>query len=344
MTSRFSQNTLTVKMLVEDLAVLSKALELLPMGVTITDPEGTILFVNTADAAMHGYEREELIGKNVRVFSTSRHWKILSIDELKTLRYWKRESINRKKDRTLFPVQLISDIVVGGKGEVIGLITICEDLTQRKVLDDLRREEEGRIKKLEFDALHDALTGLTNRVLFLDRLSVAFNRWRRRKDTCFAVFLLDLDNFKQINDNYGHFAGDQVLIEVTQRLKECLRPADTLARLGGDEFGVLLDDLARSEDAILVARRLQSAIMRPTTVQQNTEVVTASIGIALPSRTSINAEDLLNRADLAMYEAKKKGKNQFVVSATSASDAGGASHEPQPRTPTPNLVKSPKKK
>lgn len=336
MTSQPAQNRLTIKMLVEDLEVLSKALEMLPMGVTITDPEGTILFVNAADAKMHGYDREELLGKNVRVFSTSRHWKILSIDELKRLRYWKRESINRKKDRTLFPVQLISDIVVSPAGEVIGLITICEDLTQRKVLDDLRREEEGRIKKLEFDALHDALTGLTNRVLFLDRLSVAFNRWRRRKDTCFAVFLIDLDNFKQVNDNYGHFAGDQVLIEVTQRLRECLRPADTLARLGGDEFGVLLDDLAHSEDAIIVARRLQTEIMRPTPVHQNTEVITASIGIALPLRDSVNAEDLLNRADLAMYEAKKKGKSQFVISTAAQPAVGDTGHEP----PTAPVVKS----
>lgn len=318
-------------MLVEDLDVLAKALDLLPLGVTITDPEGTILFVNSADAEMHGYRPEELLGKNVRMFSTSRHWKILSMSELKQARYWKRESVNRKKDRTLFPVQLISDIVTNSAGEVVGLITICEDLTQLKVRDDVKKAEEEHIKKLEFDALHDSLTGLTNRVLFLDRLTVSFNRWRRRKEASFAVFLVDLDNFKQVNDGYGHFAGDQVLIAVTHRLRECLRPADTLARLGGDEFGVLLDDLSRKEDATLVARRLQSEIARPTSCQDQSIVITASIGIALPTLDSMTAEDLLHRADLAMYDAKKSGKSQYIIASAPSPAAASNPEKQEPR-------------
>lgn len=300
-------------MVVRDLLMLHKALEMLPVGVTITDPEGTILFVNSADAEMHGYTAAELLGKNARVFSTTRHWKILSIDELKGVKPWRRESVNRKKDRTLFPVQLSSDIVQGPDGNVLGIITVCEDLTLKKVSDDLRKREEERVRKLEYETLHDPLTGLTNRVLFLDRLTVAYNRSRRRKDTLFAVILIDLDDFKQVNDTYGHLAGDQVLTGVTHRLTESLRPADTLARLGGDEFGVLLDDLSRAGDVIPVVRRIQTEINRPTTVHEHHIRVTASIGIALPTRDSVNAEELLHRADLAMYEAKKKGKAQFFT-------------------------------
>ena len=294
--------------------MFQKALEMLPIGVTVTDPEGTILFINRTDTEMHGYAPGELLGKNARIFSTTRHWKILSLGELKDLKLWKRESVNRKKDRTLFPVQLSSDVVISTDGTVIGIITVCEDLTQSKVSDDLRKHEVERVKKLEYETLHDPLTGLTNRVLFLDRLTVAFNRSRRRKDTLFAVFLIDLDDFKQVNDTYGHLAGDQVLTSVTRRLRESLRPADTLARLGGDEFGVLLDDLTRVEDVLPVVRRIQTEVSHPTAVQDQLIRVTASIGIAIPARDSVNAEDLLRRADQAMYEAKRKGKSQFAVS------------------------------
>lgn len=178
-----------------DIATLARALNMVPVGVTITDTEGTILFVNPADAEIHGYKVDELLGRNVRLFSTSRHWKVLSPEELSRLKGWTRESVNRKKDRTLFPVQLFSDVITNDEGDVIGIITVCQDLTERKVNDDVREQEERRLRKLQHDALHDPLTGLTNRALFLDRLTVAYNRSRRKKDHAFAVFFLDLDNF-----------------------------------------------------------------------------------------------------------------------------------------------------
>lgn len=298
----------------EDLSPLfQKAFEVMQLGVTLTDATGVILYINAADAGMHGYTPEELIGKNVRLFSTSRHWKVMTIEEIKSLKSWRRESVNRRKDGSLFPVVLLSDIVLGPDGEPLGIVTICEDITDRKIEEEARQKDQEKLEKLLHDALHDPLTGLANRVLYYDRLTGAYNRARRRKAYLFAVLFMDLDNFKLVNDVHGHHAGDQVLIEASRRLEECLRPVDTVARFGGDEFAVLLDDINDESDALIIVDRIQVELQRPMAVEGKDIRITSSIGVSIGMHESNLPGDLLRQADEAMYRAKEAGKAQYSI-------------------------------
>ncbi|HEX7975630.1 MAG TPA: diguanylate cyclase [Anaerolineales bacterium] len=182
------------------------------------------------------------------------------------------------------------------------------DITARK-----KAEEQ-----LIHDALHDALTRLPNRSLFLDRLGRAIERLNRRPESPFAVLFLDLDRFKVINDSLGHTAGDQMLIAIAERLSLCLRSSDTAARLGGDEFVVLLEEIQGIHDAIAVTDRINKSLKSPFDLDGHKVVVTASIGIVLGAATLSavsyrQAEEVLRDADIAMYRAKALGKNRFVV-------------------------------
>ncbi|HET6266119.1 MAG TPA: EAL domain-containing protein, partial [Acidobacteriota bacterium] len=172
------------------------------------------------------------------------------------------------------------------------------DITERKVAEE----------QLLHDALHDALTGLPNRALFIDRLGVSIGHSKRRKDYLFAVLFLDLDRFKNINDSLGHMIGDELLISIGRRLETCLRPGDTVARLGGDEFAILLEDIKDVSDATRVAERIQGELMRSFTLRDQDVFTTASMGIALGAPQYERPEDLLRDADTAMYRAKALGK------------------------------------
>jgi diguanylate cyclase (GGDEF)-like protein len=172
-----------------------------------------------------------------------------------------------------------------------------------------RLQAEAIAEQFTRDALHDPLTKLPNRSLFLDRLRLALSR-AGRLQSLVAVLFLDLDGFKSVNDSLGHTAGDQLLIEVAERLRQCLRPADTVARLGGDEFGILLEDVGRSEGEHVVADRILMAVRTPVVVEGKELVIQASIGIALGASTDEAAGDLLRQADLAMYAAKADGKDR----------------------------------
>jgi diguanylate cyclase (GGDEF)-like protein/PAS domain S-box-containing protein len=163
------------------------------------------------------------------------------------------------------------------------------------------------------DALHDPLTRLPNRALFLDLVKRTFARTRRREDQSFAVAFLDLDRFKAVNDGLGHAAGDELLVQFAARLQTCLREGDTLARQGGDEFTILLDDLKGPSDAQIVAERIRGATAQPFLVGGSEVSSTASIGIAIWSPTYARPEDLLHDADTAMYRAKAQGRARAVV-------------------------------
>ena len=164
-----------------------------------------------------------------------------------------------------------------------------------------------RLEQLTRQAFRDALTGLPNRALFMDRLSHGLTRARRRHEHV-AVLFLDVDRFKVINDTLGHTVGDQLLVEVSNRLGSSLRPGDTVARLGGDEFGLLLEDVADAETAEAVALRIEAELAKPLHFEGREVFVTASIGIALSSERLGTPEEVLRDADLAMYHAKAKGK------------------------------------
>lgn len=177
------------------------------------------------------------------------------------------------------------------------------DITARK-----RAEQQ-----LLHDAMHDSLTGLPNRGLFLDRLDLALRQHRRDDERLFAVLFFDLDWFKQVNDSLGHSAGDELLISVTHRLKRFLRPGDTLARFGGDEFAVLLTDVNSVADATHVAVRIHELLSEPFIVRGHEVMPSASIGITMSSKQYERPEEVLRDADLAMYRAKSAGKACYEV-------------------------------
>ena len=172
------------------------------------------------------------------------------------------------------------------------------DITQRKLAEE----------QLLHDAFHDALTGLPNRALFMDRLGHAVERVKRHEDSLFAVLFIDLDRFKVVNDSLGHMSGDQLLIRVVQRLKHCLRAGDTVARLGGDEFTILLEDIKDISEATAIAQRIQAALTSPFSLSGHEVFITASIGIVLSTTGYERLEDILRDADTAMYRAKAQGK------------------------------------
>ena len=186
---------------------------------------------------------------------------------------------------------------------VAGIVVTTRDVTDRK------RAEE----RLQHEALHDSLTGLPNRVLFMDRLGHSLDRRSRSEVRRAAVLFIDLDRFKMVNDSLGHLVGDQLLIEVSRRLRASIRPSDTLARLGGDEFAVLLEDLPEVSPAVRVAERIQRALAEPLSLVGREVYTSASIGIALSQPETGRPEDLLRDADTAMYRAKGLGRAGYAI-------------------------------
>jgi diguanylate cyclase (GGDEF)-like protein len=176
----------------------------------------------------------------------------------------------------------------------------------------LRASEQQRLDELAHQAFHDSLTELPNRALFTDRLGLALARTNRRKASV-AVLFLDLDDFKPINDRFGHDAGDRLLRAVAERVRACVRPEDTVARLGGDEFTVLLEDIVDVRYAIGVAERIEEALHEPFPIDGHEATVTASIGIAVSTGRVASADDLMRNSDQAMYEAKRKGRARHVL-------------------------------
>src|SRR2546428_630051 len=183
-----------------------------------------------------------------------------------------------------------------GEGGISGTIGVALDITERKQAED----------RLLHAVLHDALTGLPNRALFLDRLAHALDR-TRRKGQPFGALLLDLDRFKHVNDGLGHLAGDRLLVAVAQRLRACVRPQDTVARFGGDEFTVLLEDIDGAADAVRVAERIRYDLSPPVEVDGHEVVTGASVGIAVSAPSYRRPEEVLRDAETAMYRAKARG-------------------------------------
>ena len=168
-------------------------------------------------------------------------------------------------------------------------------------------------KQLEHDALHDALTGLPNRNLLINRLELALNRCHRHPDYCFAVLFLDLDRFKIVNDSLGHLVGDELLMETSQRLKQLVRSIDLAVRLGGDEFVVLLDEIADIADAVHITERILQVLRQPLTVGDQDMFPTVSIGVVLGQPHYQQASDLIRDADIAMYRAKARGRDRYEI-------------------------------
>lgn len=193
--------------------------------------------------------------------------------------------------------------ILSPSGEVIGAVMVFQDISERKQRED----------QLLRDAFHDGLTSLPNRALFLDRLGQALKIYRQRGVGLFAVLLVDLDGFRQLNEQWGQVSGDRVLVEVGQRLSQCLRSGDTVARLGGDEFGVILQNVRSLAEAELCARRLLTQSALPFTLENSQVQLTTSIGIVMGQRSYKRAEELLQDVELGAEQAKQQGGNRYHV-------------------------------
>ncbi|SDS28263.1 putative bifunctional diguanylate cyclase/phosphodiesterase [Pseudomonas oryzae] len=286
--------------------LLQRCLEASYNGVVIADaqsPDYPVIYVNPAFERITGYSPSEVIGRNVR-FLQGRETQQPGLDAIRRSLARQREAHvvlrNFRKDGSAFWNDLYIAPVPDERGVVTHYIGVQNDISERK-----RFESE-----LAYNASHDVLTGLPNRSLLEDRLQQGC-QIARRYSRELAVMLIDLDGFKPINDTLGHAVGDKVLVEVAQRMNEEIRPGDTLARLGGDEFVVLLPDLAHGEDALLVAERLIRSIARPYRFNELELHVTASIGITLSDGDIEQPMKLIQEADLAMYQAKQHGRNNY---------------------------------
>lgn len=274
-------------------------------GIMITDAAGTILEVNDMLCRITGYDRDEVIGQNPRMFKSGRQtyedyvrvWKILV-----ETGHWSGEIWNRRKNGEVFAELQTISAVYGADGKVQNYVALFTDITQMK----------NHQQQLQRIAHYDALTGLPNRVLLSDRLRQALVQGERR-GTSVAVVYIDLDGFKAINDTHGHDAGDALLIAVANRMQAALRQGDTLARIGGDEFVAVLGDLQDFADCEQVLARLLRAASDPVEITQGVVRVSASIGVAVYPADDGDADQLMRHADQAMYKAKQTGKNRYCL-------------------------------
>jgi diguanylate cyclase (GGDEF)-like protein/PAS domain S-box-containing protein len=275
-------------------------------GILITAADGTIVDVNDTFTRITGYSRDEVLGRNPRLLSSGLHNQEFFAAmwcDLVEKGHWYGEIWNRRKEGEVYAEMLTISAVPNAQGQIEKYLGLFSDITALK-------EHE---RQLEHIAHYDVLTGLPNRALLADRLQQAMAQAQRRGQ-CVAVAMLDLDDFKAINDRYGHGAGDQLLITVTARMKQTLREGDTLARLGGDEFVAVLLDLADVEASMPMLTRLLDAAAQPMGIGDLSLQVSVSIGITFyPQAGEIDADQLLRQADQAMYQAKLAGRNSYYA-------------------------------
>ncbi|XKF15712.1 EAL domain-containing protein [Halomonas sp. BLK-85] len=276
------------------------------LGILITDRQARIIKVNDTFSRITGYREDEVLGENPRMFSSGRHsddfYKFLwsSVAEKGS---WEGEIWNRRKNGQIFPEWLTISAVKDGQGNLTHYVATLNDITERKAA-------EQEIHQLAF---FDPLTGLANRRLFIDRMEAVL-KTHERHNKLGALLFIDLDNFKQVNDTLGHYAGDKLLQSMALELAAVLRDTDTLARLGGDEFAVLIEGLGahREQTAELaenIALKLLMAIRRPIEVDDDTVLVTGSIGITLLEGADHDVDICLQQADMALFQAKEAGRD-----------------------------------
>ena len=263
-----------------------------------TTLDGVITSWNKGAEKLYGYSAEKMVGQAISVLMPpERHNEASEIlEKVKVAENVEPyETVRVAKDGQRIHVSVTVSPVKDSAGNVVGGSAIARDITDQK------RTEES----LRYQALHDLLTDLPNRQLFVDRLQQALKRTKRREGTRVAVLFLDVDDFKVINDSLGHELGDRLLVAVGERLRRSLRPEDTLARFGGDEFTILLEDMKTPKDVIRIIKRIVRKFETPFVLDERELFVTVSIGVALGTDDLKAPEDLLRDADIAMYRAKR---------------------------------------
>lgn len=281
--------------------------EMAPIGMAITTLNGRLKRVNPSLCEALGYTQEELLKLSFADISHPEdidfHLSLehkLAHGEESDFQIEKRYiAKNGRSVDTLVKVVMVRD----SNGKPLHFNNQIIDITERKQME----------RQLLHDALHDALTGLPNRALFMDRLEQELKRTKTQSNYLFAVLFLDLDRFKVVNDSMGHLVGDKLLVEIARRLENCVRPTDTVARLGGDEFTILLENISNIEFATKVAEKIYHSLTVPFSLENYELFTTASIGIAFSSQGYDKPEDILRDADLTMYSAKERGKARYEV-------------------------------
>lgn len=291
-----------------------------PFSIVATDTHGLITAMNVAAEKLTGYSREELVGKApLTVLHDDRELlgKALSLNPAATVEQFGFEVLTagvtaggmEEQEWTLIrrngartPINLAMRAVTTDTGQVSGFVSIAFDITERRQMMDY----------VTHLATHDQLTGLAGRALLQDK-TVQAVELARRYGTKVAVFVIDLDHFKRINDSLGHAAGDQLLIEAARRLSRSVRSTDVVARVGGDEFVVVMPDITTVEDVEQCAANLVSRLAPEISIEEHLVQLTASVGVCIYPDFAADAKHVLKRADSAMYVAKENGRNQYQI-------------------------------
>lgn len=284
-------------------ALCARAFEATDHAMIVTRADGTIVSVNNAFTRLTGYSRDEALGANPRILKSSRHdqafydhmWSTLLASD-----HWHGDVWDRRKDGSVYPKYLSISAIRNSSGQLTNYVGIFYDNSERRTVEE-------RLDRL---AHYDALTGMPNRCLLLDRLDQAIER-AIRLGTKVALLYLDLDHFKQVNDTLGHGAGDELLKGAAARMRANVRAVDTVARLGGDEFVVLLPDFVQIDDVALVAKKLLEALTPTYELGGEAVVATPSIGISIYPDDSHDMDELIRHADAAMYQVKQSGRSNF---------------------------------
>ena len=287
---------------------LSSAVENSPASIIITDQKGIVEYVNPAFVRMTGYAPEEVLGHSTRMLKGGDQPDEFYRDMWETLlrgEVWRGEFHNKQKNGALFWEAASISPITDAHGGISHFVAVKENITDKKML----------LEQLEHMASFDALTGLSNRRIFLERLEQSVEV-ARRTGQHFALMYLDLDGFKQINDRCGHEAGDLVLKKTAARLREAVRKSDSIGRMGGDEFTVTLGTINRYEDAGQVADKILDALRRPIVLPDGSAgQIDASIGISVFPDDGKDGDALMAAADDAMYEVKRNGKSGWRLAA-----------------------------
>lgn len=285
----------------EKLRLASNVFSVASEGIMVTDQFNQIQMVNRSFELITGYKEDEVLGKTPALLKSNMHspdFYAQIFTKLDKDHTWEGEIWNKRKNGELYPQWLMISSRIDLEGKLEGYVALLSDITQRK------HDEAVIIHQ----ANYDSLTELPNRHLFDDRLKQALI-FSERSRTKTALLYVDLDRFKYVNDTFGHYAGDLLLKQVSERLTSCVRKTDTVARLGGDEFAIIIQEMSNISTIEKVAKSALISLAKPFLLEGNEAYISCSIGIAIYPENGLTKESLILNADNAMYKAKQKGRN-----------------------------------